>query len=310
MATTLQIPSFDDINIVERTQLDDGIATLGQTLIVQSTAGFGNDGPVFVGTPGLEGCEPAVVEDVSDSTTLNLIDGLTLSHARFEPVTAVVGAKIRIYRAPVELDGNGDAAYPDDSDFTVLATRTIDADQQTTYYTDPDGSGSYWYKFTYYDEASESETDIGAIEAVRGDDFGHYASISEIRVKAGFQNAYNLNDTKVDQCRRIAEAEINASLANTYTTPFTRPVPAEINALTIQLAAGLLLLDAYGEDSTKGKTMVKDARDQLKAMQERTSTITGDDGLSIASDTSVHSYPDTQEEDGGPSRAFDMDMVL
>jgi len=52
---------------------------------------------------------------------------------------------------------------------------------------------------------------------VRGDDLGHYASISAIRQEADFTNAVNLKDVDVDQQRRAAETEINSDLASNHT---------------------------------------------------------------------------------------------
>lgn len=70
----------------------------------------------------------------------------------------------------------------------------------------------------------DAETTITLSGPIRGDDFGHYASITEIRNGAGFGNAVNLADSTIDQQRRAAESEINAALAPVYKTPFD-PVP-------------------------------------------------------------------------------------
>jgi hypothetical protein len=80
----------------------------------------------------------------------------------------VVGGSIRIYRA-ANVDGSG----PDDEDFALLTLRSIDADQQTTYYTDPVGSSDYWYKLTYYDATANAEAALADAVAVRGSDYGH-----------------------------------------------------------------------------------------------------------------------------------------
>jgi len=60
MATTLAIPSFADINLLERSTLSKGVAVNATVLPVESAQGHLIDQTIFVGTPGREGCEMAV----------------------------------------------------------------------------------------------------------------------------------------------------------------------------------------------------------------------------------------------------------
>jgi hypothetical protein len=60
----------------------------------------------------------AVIESVDDETTINLIEALKLPHTHYEPVTAVLGDLIHIYRA-----ANVNGSVPVDEAFSVLATR-------------------------------------------------------------------------------------------------------------------------------------------------------------------------------------------
>lgn len=297
MSTTLNIESFSDINLKERSIITSGAAKGATTLTLASVAGYAVGDILYLGELSREGCEKVIIQSIS-GLVVTLTAATAHDHAAYTPVVSVLGDLIHIYRA-----ANVDGTVPADNAFTVLATRSIDPDQLSTYYTDSSGSSSYWYRFTYYNATTLAETDLTDSLAVRGDDFGHYASLSEIRAEAGFSNNYNLKDTFIDQQRRAAEAEINTALASAYTVPFTT-VPEIIRTLTIQLAAGLLLQDQYGSGSTKGSAKLKAARDQLKAMQNREQTITGEDGASIA--TGEISYYPTANE----SRAFTMDDVF
>lgn len=285
MSTTLLIESFSELNLRERTQLDIAAITGATELTVLSSDGYSDGDIIYLGPLSRDGCERAVIASVQDETTIQLTAPLALDHPRFEPVTSVLGDLIRIYRAP-----NVDGSVPATDNFAVLATRTIKADALSTYYTDADGNSSYWYRHTYYNATTGDETDLEDSIAVRGDDFGHYASISEIRAEAGFSNNFNLKDAFVDQQRRAAEAEINAALANAYTTPFT-PVPDLIHVLTVQLAAGLLMQAEYGTGSSKGKDKLNDARAQLKSLQSQDSTITDGEGTDLAAGR-VSFWPD------------------
>lgn len=294
MPTTLNLESFNEINIRERSALTAGADVGDTTTQLASTEGFAAGDVIYIGQLSREGCEKAVIASVDNATTVTLDSALTLPHGRFEAVSSVVGNKIRIYRA-----ANVDGSVPARESFTVLIDREIDPDQQTTYYTDSEGSSEYWYRYAYYNPVTEDETSLDDSVAVRGDDFGHYASLSEIRKEAGFDNAHNLNDTAIDQQRRNAESEINTALSSKYTTPFS-PVPEIIHTLTIQLAAGLLLQNAY-RGTDRGKDKLKAARDLIHALQVGDQTITDENGSAITSGEGISSWPGEDQP-----RAFHM----
>jgi len=302
MATTLRAESFADINILETTVLTADIAAAATTIPVKSTAGFNVGQAIFVGTRAQEGCEVSYVQTVASATSLTPSSALTLPHSKYDAVTGVVGDKLRIYRA-----ANVNGTAPDDSAFTVLNTRSIDADQHSTYFTDTTGSSDYWYKLTYFNSTTLDETALSASTAVRGDDFGHYASISEIRSKAGFENAFNLKDQRIDMERRAAESEINTSLAGHYSVPFQKPIPEDINTLTIQLAAGLLLLDVYGQGNSKGKELVTGARMRLQTLRNDTAALI-DTAEGQGGDSAISSWPDDTTTDERAFTGIDQDF--
>ena len=295
MATTLLIDSFTEANVGEQTTLQAVAAAAATTITVKSIEGFQVGQAIYVGQLSRDGCEKAVIAALPNETTINLSAGLELPHGRYESVTGVVGSQARIYRA-----ANVDGKAPADDAFALLAVRDLDPDQQTTYYRDPDGSSSYWYRYTYYDPVLDIETSLTESPAIRGDDFGHYASINEIRTEAGFDNAYNLRDSAIDQQRRFAEDELNTSLAAAYTTPFS-PVPQIIHDLTVQLAAALLLVQ-YRKTPENVK-LLADVRARIKAYGTRDGTIIDDDGNDLSSGGSVSVTPDDSA-----SRMFTVDM--
>jgi hypothetical protein len=234
LATTLAIESFADINPRERAELGADYTADSTVLKVRSSEGYTDGQSIYVGQLSAGGCVKAVVASVVDATTINRAQPLSLPHTRYEPVQAVLGNLIHVYRA-----ANINGQRPAREAFTVLATREINADYQSTYYYDSAGESNFWYAFTHYHATANDETDLNASVAVRGDDFGHCASITEIRVEAGFVKAFNLKDSTIDQQRRGAETEINAGLSGAYTVPFNL-VPEIIRTLTTQLASALL----------------------------------------------------------------------
>ncbi|NHW45967.1 hypothetical protein HAV21_03520 [Paenarthrobacter sp. MSM-2-10-13] len=284
MASKLRIDSFHEINIVERGELSSDYVAEATAILLRSTQGFVAGQTIYVGALAREGVEKAVVESVADETTINLTEALKLPHARYDAVTAVLGDQIHVYRAV-----NVQDAVPDDGSFSVLATRAIDPDQQSTYFADSAGSSGYWYRFTYFDPTTMAETPLTALDAVRGQDFPHYASLGDIRQAAGLQNAFNLADRTVELWRGIAETEINSALAGAYTVPFN-PAPAIVKSLTLELAAALLLVDAYGNGAYGAR--LKDARAKVTAYGDKTAVVTDENGQSLSTSNSVTGYPD------------------
>ena len=283
MATTLRIDSFHESNIVERGELAADALEGATTLLLRSTQGILVGQVIYVGHLSREGIEKAAVLSVDDETTLTLAAPLKLAHKAYEPVTAVLGDKIHIYRAVNVID-----AVPADDAFTVMATRDIDPDDMSTYYRDSAGSSGYWYRFTYFNETTLAETSLTELEAVRGEDVPHYASIREIREAAGFQNAYNLADSRIEMHRRLAEAEINTALAGNYIVPFS-PVPEIVHALTVQLGAALLKDDAYGSSDTSKK--LKEVRLLLDEYRLGSLTISDAAGVDLGTSETISGWP-------------------
>lgn len=297
MATTLRIDSFNAINISKQSELTADVAQNDTSLSLRSTGGLVAGQTIYVGQPSRDGAEAAVIASVASDTAVTLTAGLKLAHRRYDAVTGVVGGSIKIYRA-----ANVDGSVPDESLFSLLATRTINPTATSTYYNDATGSAAYWYRFTYFDPATADETSLLALDAVRGDDVPHYASLSDVRNAAGFQNATNLSDSTVELWRNAAESQINSALASSYVVPFN-PVPDEVKSLTIELGAALLLNDSYGDGSYK--TRLTDVRARIEAFRTSATVIIDQDGQSLNTGSSISSYPD----DSAP-RSFTMGQIF
>lgn len=281
---TLRFDSFHEINIVERAELVADVEVGASTLLLRSSQGFLIGQTIYVKTLASEGVEKAVIESVPNETTVNLTQPTKLPHARYDAVPAVLGDQVHVYRAV-----NVDDSVPIDASFSVLATRDIDPDQQSTYFTDPAGSSGYWYRFTYFNLTTMAETPLTALDPVRGQDFPRYASIGNIRQAAGLQNAVNLAGRTVEPWRGVAETVIDSALAGAYTVPF-HPAPAVVKSLTLELAAALLLVDAYGNAANGAR--LKDSRVKVTAYGDKTAVVTDENGQSLSTSSSVTGYPD------------------
>ncbi|WEX02798.1 hypothetical protein [Rhodococcus sp. RCBS9] len=167
MSTTLQVDSFSRNNIRERTSLVEGVPEGATAIKVASTQGYAAGSIIYIGELAREQCEKAVVESLADDRTVTLVSPLKYPHAAFADVTGVLRDLVHLYRA-----ANVDGKAPADDQFTVLATRDIDADQPSTYMTDTSGGFEYWYRSMYFNATTYEETTHADCDARRGQEWG------------------------------------------------------------------------------------------------------------------------------------------
>lgn len=271
MSATLSIKNYGDLNILETSRLTADAAAGATTVSLENIQNFIADSFIVVGQVGHEQCELRAVESVTDQVA-TLTVALSFAHDAYEPVTKLFGDKHKVYRSTSST-----------GTFTLHDTIDIDADQPDTLYTDVDGSSSYWYKRTFYNSVSTTETDIALAESAQGNGYDDYISVDAIRAAAGFENNHNISNADINELRQAAQDEINGTLSGRFTVPFATPINKFIADITKRLAGGKLWLDqynqAYSPDSTaKGSQMVKSAKDDLRAIQNGSLTLIGEQG--------------------------------
>lgn len=313
MAQTIDIPNFSTNNLIQQTRLAADVASGVPTIAVQNNAGFANSDFVIIGTPGSDSTEMLTILSKSAASGITFTANLSLKHSLYDFVNSLFGDKIIVYRA-----ANSTGLQPADTDFAVLDTISIQPDQAYTRYTDADGSSSYWYKFTYKNSASLSETNLADSKAVRGGGAGDYCSIAAIREEAGFKTANFITDEMIDVKRQAAQDEINGTLHGFYVVPFQVPVNQFITDICRRLAAGLLLLEQYGEinntETSSGKSKRDGARADLAALAEKQKVLTDQTGQSLAlpgATGGISGWPNsttdaTARSGGGAPRLFRM----
>lgn len=245
MSQTLKIDNFNSLNIQEETALtaDAAISASPVSLAVLNSQGYLANDIFILGTLASEISEKLTVTSIPDTSHIN-VAALTKAHTKFERITKLFGDKIKVYRA-----ANVDGTVPADANFSVIATVDIDYDQKATVYVDAAGSNAYWYKFTYFNSTTSTQTDIGDSTAGRGG-IDNYATIDSIRREAGLTNNKWISDSQIDEKRQTAQAIIDSTLQGRYTVPFTSPINPLIAEITRRLAAGYLLTDDYGPTQT------------------------------------------------------------
>lgn len=314
MSTLLSIPNFDPINIKEIGRVDFD-APAGQAIVkFNSVQGIIDNDTLFIGRLGTESAEKLVVQSIADPN-VTFATNLAKEHRRYQPIVALRGNQLKVYRAP-----NTNGTSPAVGIYTLMSGMPvdIDPDQSSTNIQDSSGGSDYWYRYTYYNSLLTTETSLEEATAVRGGSYGHYASVSAIRDKAGFANNINIGEGKINDARIAAEDEINTELTGFYSLPFTEPIPPRIREITLLLGAGRLLNDEYGPfssggSSKRGDSKLKEGRALLAQVKAHDATILDEILVSLQLEGSrgVSSWPNndtllavTPTDQGGSDRSF------
>lgn len=240
MSVLLKLDNFGQPNKLEKTYLNADAAAAAVAVTIKSVQNVATDRFILIGAPANEGTELRRIEAVTDFVLT--VAALVREHKKYDDATILAADKIQVYRA-----ANADGTQPADASFAELGDPIdIDYDNLSTRYTDADGSSSYWYKYTYVNSQTASETSLAESEAVRGGSTTDYCSINDVREEAGIQNNPYISDVYIAGQRTRAQSVLNSALKGTYTVPFTAPVPGILERMTILLTAGYILKREYG----------------------------------------------------------------
>jgi phage gp36-like protein len=301
MATILSIENFAEVNILERTKLAEDVAAAAVDVDVQNADNISEDDPIVIGLPGDESSE---IRHVTGGTAPNVtFAALSRAHDKFDPVVALRGDKVRIYRiAHADIAGS----LPTDAEFTtegVYATVTLQVDQTWTEYVDSSGGSDYWYKLTYYNSESTDETSLSLMEAVRGGGYLNWVSLEDVRSEAGFEENQWVSDRKISDARDDAESIIKSVLSNAgYDLPLDAPIPGIVKRFARQLAAAYILQAEYGMDaegtSKDGYKKEEVVMERLKMIAKgELALINPNDDEDVNNTDQIDGYPDDTTED-------------
>lgn len=294
------IANLDDFVLTERTTLN-AAATAGSniSLTLENTSGMADNTYLVIGYPGAETCELQQINAAVSGATAAQVATLKFAHQKGEPVAVIRYNKRKFY-----------GATSSTGTFTELTTYGSPADIQVD---DPQGTtleytgseGYTYFKATYFNSETGEETDPDDTEAVLADESARYCSIYAIKTQAGLTNNPFITDSTIETYRKRAENEVNSYLFATYTLPLAE-IPFIVENVTTLLAAGYLDYQEFGKDG-EGVKWLGEARGVLKAIQKGTQRLIGADGTELArktTSTTVTSYPDTVDNDEGPTRMF------
>lgn len=301
MAETLRPTNYDAINVLEKTELSADVAAGQKVANVINAQGIVADDFYVIGPLSAELSELAQL-DSKTGNALTAEANYANAHKRGDQVTKLFGNKMKLYRA-----ANVDGTAPADASFVELVTIDIEADQSFTEYVDSLGGSGYWYKKTYYNSTNTSETSLAASDAVRGGNYGAYATWEEVREEAGLTNNRYIPEDVYQDKLVMAQSEVNASLrVGGYTLPLA-VVPKLVKNATLLIAAGYVLLKDYGVATTgtnkEGNQKLEQGRLLLKNIETKRDTLTDDAGEELTTNTTgkVNGYPDDSAAYNTPS---------
>lgn len=301
MSEYLKPTNFDQSNIIEESFLYSDAEAGQANIVLQNPDQFSANDYVCVGELGSENAEIMQIQSIS-SKTATLSSNLLLKHIANTRITKLFGDKVRVYRA-----ANVDGSAPDDGDFSLLSTITIQADQQFSLYTDSTGGSSYWYKKTYYNSYSGDEIGLAYAVAARGGQ-DYYTTIDKVRREAGMQHNRWIADDVIQEKLDAAISEVNYSLiAAGYSLPLDS-IPAMIENATRLLAAGFLLSEDYGPEfsgtNKSGSSKIAQARDLLKTLVKGEGVLVDDNSEQLSKSGNISFYPNEQSRSNTPSEDY------
>lgn len=287
--------SYEPVNIMATTQMSANAAADQDTIAVLNTESFEVGKSILIGEG--ETAEIARIESLTDEGIVT-VDDLKFNHLQGDAIKQLLGNSIRFFRA-----ANVDGTAPANGSFSVLATVPIVADEAMTEYLDPIGGSDYWYKFIYFDTDNVSDySSLEDSEAVRGGNYGNYATVEDVRNEAGLQNNTYISDQFLLGNLEFAQAMVKSAVSKAgYSLPLD-PVPTVIKQLTIRLAAGYTLRSKVvsSDDAIleQGNGMVTDAEDWLEKLASGELKLLDATGTVLPTSSSVVStaFSDTSVE--------------
>jgi len=275
----LSAPTESSI-LTELTYLSDN-ADAGLSLSVKNAQGIDTDDYLVIGRIGNETTEIRKVASVS-GTDITLSSATSFAHKKGTQVQKILYNQRRFYRSTSKI---GPWGFP-------IATKDIEVDRPDgTFYEDVNGTSSNWYKATYYNSTTDSETSLDDAIATKAAESEHYTSLDDIRKQAGFEEAYGIKDEDIADYRLDAENEFESRIATLYDIPLSSK-PKLARQIINLLAAGMLLIKEYGmeadiEISKSGQRMIDRAYFLIDKIIDGTLKLVDDNGNVISTKTNA-----------------------
>lgn len=261
----LQAP-LEQLSLGEKSVFSSDEEASQTTLSVLDTVGFSANDYIILGVIGNENSEVCKISTTT-TNTITVAVATVRKHYKDEPIQELRYNQRKFYRCATET-----------GTFTHLTTEgspinvKVD-DPQGTILEDTTGTSTSWYKATYYNSTSASETSLDDAIAVQAGDADHYTSIYKILKESGFDNNPYITTDLVSRYRDEAEDQTESTLAGLYSLPLPANSKMLQHIVTL-LSAGFLLSQEYGveadvEISKTGERKIQRAEGLLDKILEK-----------------------------------------
>lgn len=264
------------------------------SLTLKNNDGLSQYDYIVIGYEGSELCEMQQINGVVTAGTLVQVATLKFAHKKGEPVIRYRYNRRKFYGSTTatgtytELTGDG----------SPVQIQVDDPQGTSIEYT---GSTYTYFKATYYNSQTTTETDLAESLASDADETNRYASLYAIRKHAGLYDNPFYSDFRLEMKRKQAENEIDSMIYAKYSLPLSE-VPALISYVCELLGAGYIDFEEFGAEG-EGVKWLGEARAILKDIKNGTRILIGSDGVEESRRENVGrvaGYPDdTASSDEG-----------
>jgi len=282
------IAPLEDVVLGEKTFFSADEA-VGQTVLsVENVDNFSVDQYIILGEIGNESAELKKISSTSTASgALSITISIATSHIHYkgETITRVRYNQRKFYRSTTEA-----------GTYSHLSSEGSPIDIQVdnpegTEFEDSSGISTSWYKATYYNSTSATETALTDAVAVKAGDVEHYTSVYKIKSEAGFKDNPYIGSELVDRYRTEAESQAEGAVIGVYSLPFSS-TPKIFQHIVTLLSAGLLLSKEYGmeadvEISKTGQRKIERAEELLEKIRDSKILLVGEDGSELSKRTDV-----------------------
>ncbi|MFA5396246.1 MAG: phage protein Gp36 family protein [Methanogenium sp.] len=294
------VAPIEEVVLGEKTYLSADEAAGQTSLSVENSQGFASADYLVVDIIGSEIAELLKISSTS-TNSITLASAITIAHAKGTQLQVIRYNQRKFYRSSTE-DGTYSHLSSEGSPVNIQVDQP-----EGTEFEDSSGTSSSWYKSTYYNSTTGTESSLDDAVATKAGDTEHYTSIYKIKVEAGFQNNSYIGSDLVDRFRTEAEAQADGAVVGVYQLPFSSS-PKLFQHIVTLLAAGNLLAKEYGleadvEISKTGQRKIERAEELLEKIRDGKIILIGEDGSELLKRTDVmasssNTYDENVEDRG------------
>lgn len=285
-------PTEDFIRVEMGRLAADATAGSSVSLTLENNNGFAQNDYIVIGYEGSELAELEQINAAVSGATAVQVATLKFNHKKGEPVVKYLFNKRKFYGS-TSIDGSYSELTADGS------PKDIQVDDPMGTLLEYTGVEGYeYFKATYYNSQTTTETDADDSDAVAGDQSGRYCTIWGIRKHAGLAGNPFYPDGRIEDKRKQAEGEVNSCIGSIYVLPLSE-VPALITNITETLAAGYIDFEEFGKDG-EGVKWLAEARALLKAITTGRQQLLGADLIELPRHTktdAMSGLPNTTDTD-------------